>query len=300
MPADGEGWETFYNYRDLSETCPRLLPGRIARCANPALASPADTRRIIEDLGVRTLLDLRDRKEAQLTPGEQIFKAFEDVDLGALKALPPRGEGRVRYFIGGGMQAVSALAELQGQKAKFRKDEAERGSVYATKEMNMGIFMRALLVGMPESICASLRLCASRQNHPLVFYCTCGRDRTGLLAALVLAVCGASDAEILADYGRSRCLAESEAKYKVPFKFTKIQDEYFLKHGVGGGKRQPPAVLHKTMQIFLENIAAKDMTDTLDFMRARWGSVNGFLDHAGFDAAARAGLRAACCGSAAL
>ena len=61
MPADGEGWETFYNYRDLSETCPRLLPGRIARCANPALASPADTRRIIEDLGVRTLLDLRDR-----------------------------------------------------------------------------------------------------------------------------------------------------------------------------------------------------------------------------------------------
>ena len=94
-------------------------------------------------------------------------------------------------------------------------------------------------------------------------------------------------------------MAESEGKYKVPFKFTKKQDDYMAKHGMGG-ETQSPAVKHKTMQIFLENIAAKDMTDTLDFMRARWGSVNGFLDHAGFDAAARAGLRAACCGSAAL
>ena len=93
-------------------------------------------------------------KEAHLTPGAQLFKAFEDVDLGALKALPPRGEGRVRYFIGGGMQAVSALAELQGQKAKFRKDEAERGVEYATKEMNMGIFMCAL----PCGACAGSRV----------------------------------------------------------------------------------------------------------------------------------------------
>ena len=128
----------------------------------------------------------------------------------------------------------------------------------------------------------------------------CTRRVTIPLITIVPGTCSHLETRILRAQGRSRCLAESEAKYKVPFKFTKIQDEYFLKHGVGGGKRQPPAVLHKTMQIFLENIAAKDMTDTLDFMRARWGSVNGFLDHAGFDAAARAGLRAACCGSAAL
>ena len=93
-------------------------------------------------------------KEAQLTPGAPIFKAFEDVDLGALKALPPRGEGRVRYFIGGGMSQVGALAEIKTQKAKFLKDEAERGSEHATKEMNFGIFMCAL----PRGACAGSRV----------------------------------------------------------------------------------------------------------------------------------------------
>ena len=128
----------------------------------------------------------------------------------------------------------------------------------------------------------------------------CTRRVTIPQITIVLGTCSHLESRILRAQGRSRCLAESEGKYKVPFKFTKTQDEYFTKHGVGGGKIHPPAVAHRNMQIFLENLAAQDMTDTLDFMRARWGSVDGFLDHAGFDAAARAGLRAACCGSAAL
>ena len=43
---------------------------------------------------------------------------------------------------------------------------------------------------------------AARARRPLVIFCKLGKDRTGLICALVLAVCGASDAEIVADYAK--------------------------------------------------------------------------------------------------
>jgi protein-tyrosine phosphatase len=37
-------------------------------------------------------------------------------------------------------------------------------------------------------------------EHPTVFHCTAGKDRTGIVAALVLALLGVSDEDIVADY----------------------------------------------------------------------------------------------------
>ena len=36
--------------------------------------------------------------------------------------------------------------------------------------------------------------------QPAVFFCSAGKDRTGVLAALLLAILGVPDAEIVADY----------------------------------------------------------------------------------------------------
>ena len=43
---------------------------------------------------------------------------------------------------------------------------------------------------------------ALEQHKPLVFYCKAGKDRTGLLAMLLLTCAGASDEQIVADYFR--------------------------------------------------------------------------------------------------
>ena len=37
----------------------------------------------------------------------------------------------------------------------------------------------------------SLELIADRNNHPLVFHCSVGKDRTGVLAAMLLAAASA-------------------------------------------------------------------------------------------------------------
>lgn len=39
-------------------------------------------------------------------------------------------------------------------------------------------------------------------GRPLLFFCRAGKDRTGLVAALLLSIMGASDEQILADYHR--------------------------------------------------------------------------------------------------
>ncbi|HEY4333431.1 MAG TPA: tyrosine-protein phosphatase, partial [Ilumatobacteraceae bacterium] len=49
----------------------------------------------------------------------------------------------------------------------------------------------------------AMRVIATAGSTPLVFHCAAGKDRTGLLAALTLAVIGVSDEFIAADYGKT-------------------------------------------------------------------------------------------------
>jgi protein-tyrosine phosphatase len=51
-----------------------------------------------------------------------------------------------------------------------------------------------------EALVAALGLVADPTNHPLVFHCTAGKDRTGVLAALVLDILGVEPEVIVADY----------------------------------------------------------------------------------------------------
>ena len=47
---------------------------------------------------------------------------------------------------------------------------------------------------------------ASESGETTLFFCKIGKDRTGLLAALVLSCCGATDDEIVSDFMRSGAL----------------------------------------------------------------------------------------------
>ena len=43
---------------------------------------------------------------------------------------------------------------------------------------------------------------AAENDRPLLTYCRLGKDRTGLMTALVLSTCGATQSEIVTDYSR--------------------------------------------------------------------------------------------------
>jgi protein-tyrosine phosphatase len=46
----------------------------------------------------------------------------------------------------------------------------------------------------------ALEVIAEAENHPMVFHCTVGKDRTGILAAVLLSVLGVPDEDIENDY----------------------------------------------------------------------------------------------------
>lgn len=45
----------------------------------------------------------------------------------------------------------------------------------------------------------ALEIIAERSNHPLVFHCSAGKDRTGVLAAMILAAMGVVDEDVVED-----------------------------------------------------------------------------------------------------
>ena len=68
----------------------------------------------------------------------------------------------------------------------------------------LGLLYEILLESSSQQILMVMKvvLQASEAGRPVLFFCKIGKDRTGLIAALILAACGASDIEIISDYAR--------------------------------------------------------------------------------------------------
>lgn len=62
----------------------------------------------------------------------------------------------------------------------------------------------AMLDEGADAIGSALRILAEADRLPAAFHCAAGKDRTGVLAALVLSLLGVDDDTIAADYGLSR------------------------------------------------------------------------------------------------
>ena len=55
-----------------------------------------------------------------------------------------------------------------------------------------------------SAVAEALRVLADSRCHPAVIHCAAGKDRTGIISALVLGLLGVSDEDIVADYALSR------------------------------------------------------------------------------------------------
>ena len=128
---------------------------------------------VLRALGLRTVVDLRTERELHRSGRGPLEP--EPVDFHHLAV--------VREGVRG---AATADAEAVGAPAPPGDDLAER-------------YLWYLDVGR-DSLVGALTLLADAERYPLVFHCAAGKDRTGVLAALVLALAGVDRATIVADY----------------------------------------------------------------------------------------------------
>ncbi|WP_225730302.1 MULTISPECIES: tyrosine-protein phosphatase [unclassified Nocardia] len=146
--------------------------GVVFRSATPQQLGAADLRLLTGPLGLRTVIDLRTGAESER-----------------------EGHGRLSGTL---VRVVNLPLRVAGHAAANPAELAAHASA-----AGMVAHYRELLSGSGASVIAAMRLLARPERHSVLFHCAAGKDRTGLLAALLLDALGVSAEHIVADYALS-------------------------------------------------------------------------------------------------
>jgi protein-tyrosine phosphatase len=166
-------FEQIINFRDIGGYRTRdgrtVVWRRLFRSGEFHRMTMNDLERLTGEIGVTSVVDLRSEKEATGHGTGLLSQA--DVKY-----------HNVPFMTGGG-----------------NREEDERMFREIT---NMGEFYLYLVrrQGFGKRIIEALEIIADPANHPLVFHCAVGKDRTGILAAVLLSVLGIADDDIIEDY----------------------------------------------------------------------------------------------------
>lgn len=124
-----------------------------------------------------------------------------------------------------------------------------------------------------DRFAAVVELLADAGGHPVVFFCAGGKDRTGLVAALVLGALGVADEEIAADYA----LTAEILPLLLERNCTRA-----------AARGLDPEVADHALLV----AEAATMLAVLERLRAEHGSVEGYLERHGLPPEAVTALRA--------
>lgn len=250
--------QTIVNFRDFGGARSRfggiVARGRLYRSGHLANADSAAIA-ALHGLGFALVGDLR-------YPGERLREPSPWPDAWASRVIShdneADGEAPHLDLLRSGDADEAAVAafylDLYAQ-LPFRPDYAE-------------LFARVLrnLAAEPEDSPA-----------PALIHCTAGKDRTGILVALLQHLLGVAPGEIVAEYLRSH---HAPALMR---QLPHVATEFELRHGV----RPPLAVFASLMEA-----RAEFLETSFDAMTARCGSVDGYLRSIGIDDAQARALRA--------
>lgn len=167
--------DQLHNVRDLGGHQGRagqlVRWNRVYRADNLARASRADLT-VLAELGVRTVIDLRTERELALE-------------------LPPAFPG-----------APVEHHHLPLLRATWDEVGHDPGPDVDPVDFLEARYLEMLVEGAP-AIADALRIIAVPSATPVVFHCSLGKDRTGLLAAVLLSLLGVHDEAIAEDYALS-------------------------------------------------------------------------------------------------
>jgi protein tyrosine/serine phosphatase len=155
------------------------VPNRLLRSENLQELSPADIARLVEDIGVTTVVDLR-------TIGEREIEGPAPLDAvpGVRHAHHP-----VLLELGSASEAVSEallVTKIEQDRARYPDD------------ITCGHYL-GYLEERPQEVTGALRSIATAEGAAIV-HCAAGKDRTGVIIALALTAADVRPEAIVADY----------------------------------------------------------------------------------------------------
>jgi protein-tyrosine phosphatase len=170
----------------------QTVPGRILRSDNLQTLSEDDVRRLVDEIGLREVIDLRTSAEI-LLEGRGPLRAVDAVNHQHFGLIPERGHYTDVFAVeeddpmgelpSGWMESI-----LPRQAAEH--DQAEPPAVRS---------YLGYLGDRADNVIGALRAITASSGAAVV-HCAAGKDRTGVVVALALSVAGVPHEEIVADY----------------------------------------------------------------------------------------------------
>jgi protein-tyrosine phosphatase len=207
--------------------------GRIVRSDVPASLTDEGWAALVNH-GVRTIIDLRSPREVDRQP----------------YTLPAAATA------GGVARLNLSMLPLDEEMMALLRNCTTRGQEYILFVENY----QAPIAGIMRAIAAA-------SQGGVLCHCQAGKDRTGIITALLLGLAGVPDEIIVADYAVSQSLLAPRWEQEV-------------REALAAGTEPPfrPLTEPETMQTLL------------DHLRARYGGPEGYLEAIGITAAERAAL----------
>ncbi len=229
-------WPDCRNVRDLGGLATvdgaRIREGALIRADSLERLTPAGVE-LVRGLGVARIIDLRNLEEAAQAPN-------------------PFAADAVRYRL------IPMI------------DPAREPDRHKSGERTLADIYRSSLVRNVKSIVEGVAAIADAPDGTVLVHCFAGKDRTGMIAALVLSVAGVPDDEIAADYAVSEArLGELHTAV-----LSQIVEEALRRKAIDRLSARP-----------------ETMRSMLSFLRERLGGVEEYLLSHGMTAAQLERLR---------
>ena len=219
------------NVRDLgdlpTEDGQKTARARLLRADNLQELTAADVAKLVRDIGVTTVVDLRSSNELA-AEGPAPLDAVAGVRHAHHPVLPEVGSNT-------DMAAAALLTRRDQDKSRYPHDPI------------CGHYL-GYLEDRPDQVVGALRSIANSRGAALV-HCAAGKDRTGVVVALALTVAGVPPQAVVSDYAASSERTEA------------IMDRLRRSRLYARDINSRPADLHRpraeTMTAFLEQMDAR-------------------------------------------
>ncbi len=214
--------------------------GKVFRSDRLDAMTDADRARVV-GMGMTKVFDLRVDAEVAEAPDR----------------LPP------------GLNLVGLAMSSDGARARTLTERIEAGELIRFGEAEMSDGYLVMLEEFTGHISRVVEAVAG--GDTVMFHCTAGKDRTGVVAMVLLSICGVGDESILDDYELTNSYGPPRAEqFSDLLRARGLDPDAF-------------ATLWTAPRSVMRNV--------LHGMRERWGSIDGYLEHAGIDASVAEAVR---------
>ena len=265
----GPRLNTLYNVRDLggytAQDGQMTQPGRFLRADAPIRLDEHD-RLVLASYPVRTVVDLRSDSEIRSAPN--LFAQDATVSYHHVSLMGDDIGKAMADLVDHAYDQAKTQAKMQTNIGSDQDDQTAPLDSRACLPFQVGPsdFYIMLLDRSQESIGRVMKILADAPPGASLFNCSHGKDRTGVIAALLLLLAGVSEDDVIENYRVSDILLQ-------PWFDTFIHE-----------------IPEKDLVFY--NTNPLHMRKTLDHLTAQYGSAAHFLDRCGVAAHLQERLRA--------